>query len=497
MEDKKLNFNRPLLSVRRNPSKLANIQKDARRKNDTSAPTLLPNPSYKSELHSGPLRDAGTVPFVWEQSPGRPKDERQQQKYPIVPKLPPGRISRPKKQDLDITTNEANGLRKDPSESSKDSRSRDDDHDSHDDVFMDSLDILPQDEYVPKVPQPVPRKEMIKEKPREVKKVVNRENEKPQLTYGPNFLQLNDNDDEDSESDFDEHENMSFKVCGLLPQFCLKGSIGLLNPVPGLSVRTKMPVSSTNRRRAASSSANSQPARVASYEHKSPVKHQKDETVRVSESTEATNQLNSRKPEGTELYDRLQGRGTSNNLIESFPPPVSERKEVNPQNKVLVSFKELLAYENEKEAEPQSPMFEKTLYVDTIHKVETIKPELKENDAGIFEISHIPAGSFKSDVLANKLKPDKEMIKDTGVCKDPKVDKKVKAAQKNGLELPAPPPLPKSPSDSWLWRTLPSVSSKTTSSRSNPKYTSNTTAMVDKNVQSRFPQGLLLPISET
>ncbi|GJS08080.1 retrotransposon protein, putative, ty1-copia subclass [Tanacetum coccineum] len=69
---------------------------------------------------------------------------------------------------------------------------------------------------------------------------------------------LNDNDDEDSESDFDEHENMSFKVCGLLPHFCLKGSIGLLNPVPGLSVRTKMPVSSSNRRRAASSSAKSQ-----------------------------------------------------------------------------------------------------------------------------------------------------------------------------------------------------------------------------------------------
>ncbi|GJX45609.1 pre-mRNA-splicing factor SLU7 [Tanacetum coccineum] len=114
--------------------------------------------------------------------------------------------------------------------------------------------------------------------------------------------ELNDNDDEDSESNFDEQENMSFKVCGLLPHFCLKGSIGLLNPVECQD--QNMSVSSANRKCAASS-AKSQPARVASYEHKSPVKHQKDETVCESESTEATNQLNSRKLKGTELYDRL------------------------------------------------------------------------------------------------------------------------------------------------------------------------------------------------
>ncbi|GJW87629.1 chaperone protein ClpB3 chloroplastic-like protein [Tanacetum coccineum] len=138
--------------------------------------------------------------------------------------------------------------------------------------------------------------------------------------------ELNDNDDEDSESNFDEQENMSFKVCGLLPHFCLKGSIGLLNPVECQD--QNMSVSSANRKCAASS-AKSQPARVASYEHKSPVKHQKDETVCESESTEATNQLNSRKLKGTELYDRLPGRGTSNNLIESLPP----RQSSNPDKK--------------------------------------------------------------------------------------------------------------------------------------------------------------------
>ena len=101
--------------------------------------------------------------------------------------------------------------------------------------------------------------ETVKEKPLEVKKAVNRENEKPQLTYGPNFLQFTgDDSEEDSDFDYDDHENMSYKVCGLLPHFCLKGSIGLLNPVPGLSVRTRLPISSANQTRDRSPSVTSQ-----------------------------------------------------------------------------------------------------------------------------------------------------------------------------------------------------------------------------------------------
>ncbi|KAI3744826.1 hypothetical protein L1987_57919 [Smallanthus sonchifolius] len=89
------------------------------------------------------------------------------------------------------------------------------------------------------------------------------------------------------------------------------------------------------------------------------------------------------------------------------------------------------------------------------------------------------------------------MITQTGLYNDPKVDQKVKVSQKSGSELPAPPPLPKSPSDSWLWRTLPSVNSKTASLWSIQKLSSKTTTKLGKNVESRYPQGLLLPIPET
>ncbi|CAH1421662.1 unnamed protein product [Lactuca virosa] len=357
-------------------------QKDSKRKNGNSLPTISPSPSYKS----GPLRNPGTVPFVWEHTPGKPKDETKTQKHIkyLVPKPPPGRISKPKKQEsLEVKLTEFESLKEIKKESS-DSR-------------------------------------VINEKPLEVKKVVNRANEKPQITYGPNFLQFTgDDSEEDSDFDYDEHENTSYKVCGLLPHFCLKGSIGLLNPLPGLSMRTRLPISSANKTPSESSSASSQPARVAVYEHRSLAKQEKEQTIIKNEPKDATNQK-----ERSEPLDRVISDDDIN----------SKNKEVNLQKKGLISFKELLAVENEKESSPQN-----------------------------------------------------HMDKEAGFCEDPKVDRDLKVSRQSELELPAPPPLPKSPSDSWLWRTLPSMSSK-----NNPKYPRAKPEIF----QSRNPQGQLLPIPET
>ncbi|KAH7844323.1 hypothetical protein Vadar_026848 [Vaccinium darrowii] len=92
MEEKQLNFNRPLLSVRRIPSKVS-TEKDDKKMTGKSLPSIPPRPSYKSELKSSPVRKPGTVPFVWEQSPGKPKDENHIQPCnPIIPQPPPGRI---------------------------------------------------------------------------------------------------------------------------------------------------------------------------------------------------------------------------------------------------------------------------------------------------------------------------------------------------------------------------------------------------------------------
>lgn len=106
MEDKQLDFNQPLLSVRRFSSTGANPEVDDKRKIEKSLPKLPPLPVYKSELKSGPVRNPGTVPFIWEKTPGRPKDERKSQSQaperpPSAPKPPPGRVSNIKEQASD------------------------------------------------------------------------------------------------------------------------------------------------------------------------------------------------------------------------------------------------------------------------------------------------------------------------------------------------------------------------------------------------------------
>lgn len=97
MEDKQLDFNQPLLSVRRFSSTGTSSDVEVKTKPHTSLPKVPKLPVYKSELKSGPIRNPGTVPFIWEQTPGRPKDgsksvSKALQRPPTAPKLPPGRI---------------------------------------------------------------------------------------------------------------------------------------------------------------------------------------------------------------------------------------------------------------------------------------------------------------------------------------------------------------------------------------------------------------------
>ncbi|GAB2274720.1 hypothetical protein Dimus_009492 [Dionaea muscipula] len=96
MENSQLNFDQPLLSVRRGPSAATLAANDGRNTSNSSFPSATHLRYYKSELKSGPVRNPGAVPFQWEQMPGRPKDETTPQpktteKPLLAPKLPPGR----------------------------------------------------------------------------------------------------------------------------------------------------------------------------------------------------------------------------------------------------------------------------------------------------------------------------------------------------------------------------------------------------------------------
>ncbi|GAA0174259.1 methyltransferase [Lithospermum erythrorhizon] len=74
MEKKKLYFERPLLPARRFTSGAA-PETGSKWKSKDSGRSVRRPPPYKSELKSGLVSNPRTVPFDWEQIPGRPKDD--------------------------------------------------------------------------------------------------------------------------------------------------------------------------------------------------------------------------------------------------------------------------------------------------------------------------------------------------------------------------------------------------------------------------------------
>ncbi|XP_057460504.1 uncharacterized protein LOC130751001 [Actinidia eriantha] len=617
MEDKKLDFNQPLLSVRRYSS-TAGSEKDVKRKTSYPLPGVPVLPSYKSELKSGPVTNPGTVPFTWEQCPGRPKDERKSRTQPpeqchIIPKLPPGRI-------MEVKVSEVSSGRevgKVPSSlrsvssieenimdfvSSKDAIQDEESSDSGDgdEAYQDALDTLSMTEsfflncsvsglsgfdgpemkpsgtfstdpqtrdfmmgrFLPaakamasETPQYASRKQpAVKEQSRQI---INEDKRPPlhcPMAYNlPNYTEDDKEEESDDEDDdFDEPGNLSTKVCGLLPKFCLKGSLCLLNPVSGMSVRTRVPMSPAVRTQARFASTGScqetenERVRVASHEQRSiggPRKTELCEYNNVARRNynRVPHQSSCQKLEGLSLYRRLQG----NELPQSSfceekrsldVPKEAEIDQINSyssQQGCPKSFQELLADQSTKSAlVSASPVVEKTLYVDSVHKmvspklnsfssdrkdlpnsirkdseivakvegsedtpsVDSLLKDIEKLNTSREEVLLQPKSSNPADtnLLTFSGKSDQEMgmeiLKGFGHDQDqqklPEVEN-VENFQEANSQFPPPPPLPKSPTESWLWRTLPSMSTRNASSlsylgaRMNTRHQASKTSTVD------------------
>lgn len=619
MEDKQLNFNQPLLSVRRNASAVV-AEKDDKKGTKSSLGHLPRPPSYKSELKSGPVRNPGVVPFVWEQSPGKPKDEGMLQIDKIdrpsnAPKLPPGRTLKANKQYSDnhpsnptINRNEIGKpdvYQRVPSvdqmshgvecfedlveEENSDSR-------EGSEIYVDALDTLSRtesfflncsvsgvsglveqdvkpsgifsadpetrdfmiDRFLPaakamvseiQTPQYVPKKPpVIQDQPRQLKKVVNAD-KKPQLRYGPSFVQhytqSQYTEEEESDDDYDEISNLQTKVCGLLPRFCLRSSFCLLNPVPGMSVRTRVPTSPASRVHDTRSSSASSCSKTENERFNLDVSEQRSTDGSQTNEQHEENNGSSHKPkkiysdsqkiEGTYPHRQFQSSGMSHYqkmsslsheqksvLTNSTEDANSIVGGIGSQENNYTSFKELLANQSTSE-ESGFPAGEKTLYIDNVHR-----EEHSDKKSGLAERKELTGGRNKENRILNTgienfwrglesveksslvnavKKPNNfqkprdfnshsSLVEPTGdsakelskaLVQDEKLyreatnlasvevsskestesfqkqtQKPAKMDNSQGmyLEFPTPPPLPKSPSDSWLCRTLPSMSSK-------------------------------------
>ncbi|WVY99332.1 hypothetical protein V8G54_025402 [Vigna mungo] len=260
MEEKQLNFNQPLLSVRRFSSTGAN-EGDRRSKTDYSLARLPPPLAYHSELKSVPVRNAGTVPFVWEKAPGKPKDETKLQTQ--AAEQPLGRVSEIKQQSVTemrtgssffSNSQRVASFNKRVAKYSKDGNTEKESSysDDGDESYKDALDTLSRsesfftscslsglsgweeqeaqsygsfssdhrqardfmiDRFLPaatsEAPHHVSKKELVGQEQQKQKK---------------RQANLEESDD------CNEYEKSRTTTCGLFPRFCL------LNPIPGLTM---------------------------------------------------------------------------------------------------------------------------------------------------------------------------------------------------------------------------------------------------------------------
>lgn len=485
MEEKKqLDFNRPLISIRRS---IQTPEPNSKTRSSSSVTNKIPPspPVYKSDINSGPIRNPGTVPFQWEHKPGKPKDERKPELQSVVveqrfvPKLPPGRIVRAREREELVRKPEARGV--DHVEDVKSCSSWYDDDES-DDTYLDATDTLSRSEsfffncsnvsggqgmlvepfgtlssdrqtqdlmmgrFLPAAKALItsetpPHLAKKPPKPVEPARQIVVVKEKQSKAEQKNPYRFHHSPDQQEEEDGDMSSMMASGVCGLLPQICFRSSFGVLNPVPSVRRQAQRGVSVRRMR--------------SKYQDPTTTPCNENHRVKLNGSVAQGSSI-------TEGKEKLENLSSASRI------------------KVSKNFGELLASDdNTWEPSPEDPVIaEKTLYVDTVHSVSK-KVQEESNEQSILKSYHtLVVVPVKEDVQnligAGEECADQAFAEVVEIAKE-KVDLEVKLQQGNTKNLEstrlhhhhhhivAPPPLPNAPSDSWLTRTLPTIPSKNNS----------------------------------
>ncbi|XP_021743024.1 uncharacterized protein LOC110709118 [Chenopodium quinoa] len=567
MEQKLLNFNQPILSVRRGSSLTA--PPENKRKDLVSHSSLPPLPYYKSELKSGPVRNPGVVPFKWEQMPGRPKDENKSRKVtlkwlPPTPKLPPGRIATHMQKETDkiqkdsptsvsryqaqisipqsIETSSPNKDHLDVKGSEKEEEKYNSSSEDEDVTYVDARDTLSRTEsfyncsvsgvsgldgpessgafsdpqtqefmmgrFLPAAkavaseePPFASRKHNVaREQEKPITKVVTLKKQFPEYYSTPDTLLQRINGEEigeeaDEEDESDVPEDLSVKLCGLLPRFCM------LNPIPGMRDHVEV-ISSVRSVRTRSTYAGA----FRDDENKVGTKNERGGMKRTSHqhAPVPTNEslMNVHLVRKGMLREKIASPQRFLDKEKQFlglpgePRDLSGYRVNSPKNDCT---------ELEFAAPPKTdrisclvnPAEEKTLYVDYERMVES----RHSNSSSSESRGRNPSVDYSlQDICADEKAMTHSKSSDTTYCsavstseksfqeigedmkclekveqnvnliivKQPsKQDAKSTKHSKNcSSPLALTPLLPKSPSESWLSRTLPSMSSRNPSSKS-------------------------------
>ncbi|KAK9665838.1 hypothetical protein RND81_14G139900 [Saponaria officinalis] len=531
MEERQLNFYQPLLSVRRGSSMAAQPKVNPKKTND-SKPTLPSLPFYKSDLKSGPVRNPGVVPFQWEQMPGRPKDEKIVPKdntwqRDVAPKLPPGRIVNHKQNSMDSTPKDSphstgsqtgntilsgcENTENDPQDN--DIPSSDDDNVT----FVDARDTLSRTEsffncsvsgvsgldnqitecsgiyadpqtrdfmmgrFLPaakavasETPHFVPRKHSAaKEQLMPVKRVIKWKQRSPDSTQYTLPHHVDEN--EEDEDEYVEMEDVSAKLCGLLPKFCL------LNPIPGMRDHTKA-ISSVR-------SVRTRPAYTefcCKNEKKDRTNSNRGEMKRVPHQYASKNEPSINRSFGFQSTAPIKD-GSPQSFLDKeksllgLPQECRDLKggKYGVKNHGAAKINEVISLQDARETTGSSnPAIEKTLYVDSEpmeqsrNSVSSSSESRGRNPSvdSLQDIKCINNGDEKQlnyplssetvdySVVSTPEKSFQHVGED--LPRDQESNRDVKEDVHDNELLGLGPIMPKSPSESWLSRTLPSMLTK-------------------------------------
>ncbi|KAL6562058.1 hypothetical protein OROGR_003065 [Orobanche gracilis] len=537
MEKRQLDFNAPLLSARRFSSPRNSSELVVQRKVlDKRVPPGLhqPLPLNKSDWESDDITKPASVPFNWEQSPGRPKNEaRTRPREPSdTPRLPPGRLSGPSKYTSGERSNghmvssfsdHASLLEKLAASLKCNDESDSESEQVYDDTYSDAINTISlaetcnvsgvsgyhdsgvkpsgtfgidkqtldfmMDRFLPaakaavlEIPQYVVAKKppVSNEKVKEVKRAGSGEVVKPTFRkYGlddpilPYYRQQQGFDNVESEDEEDRESGApvkkSGKAWGILPRICAKSTLCLLNPMPAMKSKSRPPTPSAGeerirmRRNAVSGPLDKNGCQVPSKKKYHSGSLSPDLLgFENKSSNDSYPLLNSRESARSGLSPLRRYRSGSISPYRNESPKSAFRegagflglpnKEVEDFNASQIAssrklFKALQdVSKNQTNAITADPV-EKTVYVDSVNKT-VVGSEIRKTSSRYAD---------EARDIERYLSVDREP---RDIECDDEVEQKLVLLDKDGeCDLPLkslfPPPLPKSPSESWLWRTLP------------------------------------------
>ncbi|KAI0492912.1 hypothetical protein KFK09_027188 [Dendrobium nobile] len=569
VEDKRLDLDLPLLSVRRHsvppPAKSSTKPQEPAMKPSTPSWTSAA-PFYKSDLKSGPVRNPGVVPFVWEQKPGQPKTGgAPRNRLPPVPLLPPGWIPSDAEPDGPFSIPNYIGDDKPMEDTAVMAFEELLKVKEEEDNFSDAVETLSRTESffmncslsgISGIPDaavssgsfstdPQVRDLMMHRflpaaqamatgspqcpmrKPAKlVERVEDGENRLRRVPlpyqHRPNFVgryphdEFDSSDGDDNGDYYEDSGHFTSKACGLLPRLCMKSSFCLLNPMPGMKVggrRRGLPPSTS--RKISSALHNNGPLSLAENELWEAVyKHKLRLGIPYqgeggSKSTSKSNQLgqwsDSQTPDGSSSCCHSGGSQ------EAFVEILNKKDTKNGKGDGSESFdKDGQNYwtMNSSHGSQQGSGFLSPTMANSVHLDSGLLPGIhhsKHNTADTEMAFRTPNEINKSTNGDNRRMEENLglerhngsvlQLQSSGVqesdlilcsgsnasglvgqqnavelldCRDGSLLLKVEEESKinSNFHSLLPPPLPKTPSESWLSRTLPSVSAKIPSGKS-------------------------------